>query len=162
MTRRPTASNDSMVDTGTPELARRFTVVPRLSRGAMGGSMSAKVLTETEIDRLLLYDKITAMEHSILEALLKRLHRASFVGLQSPSYDAPMSSDPSIIGDRKANSIRRVTKLMLDMDRDMGPAKRKAMVNLVLTDEPWPGDDASLKGAVLALQNIFIGGKKGT
>lgn len=141
-------------DFGTPELARRFSVVPKLS-GL--NNYSAKIVDETEIDRLLLADRITSTEHATLEGLLKRLHKANFVGLKSPAYDAPVSADPSAVGDRKAQLIRAMVKIIEKMDshRDIGRAKRVALVNLVLVDMVWPGDDTSLKQCIRALDSVF-------
>ena len=141
-------------DFGTTELGRRFSVVPKLTSP---NNYAGKVVDETEIDRLLLTDRITAAEHATLEGLLKRLHKANFVGLKSPSYDAPLSADPSIVGDRRAQMIRAMVRVITKMDEDknIGRHKRVALVNMVLMDSPWPGDDASLKLAVQALDTIF-------
>lgn len=144
------------IDTGTGELARRFTIVPTLSRGPQGGT-SGKVVDETEIDRMLLRDAITPAEHSVLEALLKRLHKASFIGIKSPNYDARVSADPTIISDKKAASIRSVVKLftLMDEDKKIGRTRRAALVNLVLVDQPWNETLGSIKTAVSALQGIL-------
>lgn len=125
-------------DNGTPELARRFTVVPKLTEY---NNWSVKVMDETEIDRLLLQGVITPNQHSSLEGFMRRLHKVGFVGLKSPDYSSPISADPAKVGDRKAMAIRGVVKLTARLDKKIGPAKRRALVNLVLLDAPWKGDD---------------------
>ena len=135
-------------DFGTPEIAKRFKVVPTLvSPNAYAG----RIVDETMIDILLLKDKITASDHSALERFMEKLMKANFVGIRSPSYEAPLSADPSLVGDRRANQIRAVVGLFKRLDKDIGPPKRKALVDLVLKDAEWPGDDASLVEAVRSL-----------
>lgn len=150
------------VDFGTPELGRRLSVVPRLTRGAFG--YNGMVTDETEIDRLLLQNLITAAEHSTLEALLRRLHKASFVGLKSPGYDTIISADPSIVADKKAQTIRAMVRITERMDehKKIGRAKRTALVNLVLLDTPWPYEEdakgqptSTLKATIAALNEVF-------
>lgn len=146
-------------DFGTHEMGRRFSVVPKLSGH---NNYSGKVVDETEIDRLLLKDAITSAEHSTLEGLLRRLHKANFVGMKSPSYDAPISADPSIVGDKRAQTIRAMVKIVDKMDRNekIGRFKRAALINLVLMDSPWPGSNESLKEAISALNVIFTAKSK--
>jgi hypothetical protein len=112
-------------------------------------------MDETAIDRLLLADRITSSEHAALEGLMQRLHKANFVGIKSPAYDAPLSIDPSAVGDRRANQIRAAVKLFAGLDRTLGREKRVALVNLVLMDVDWPDDDASLKDAIRKLTDIL-------
>lgn len=113
------------------------------------------MVDETEIDRLLLRDEITASEHSTLEKLLSKLSRANMGTIRSPVYEAPVSDDPSAVGDRRANQMRTVVGLIKALDNKIGPPKRKALVNLVLTDVPWPGDKASLKDAIYHLSGFM-------
>ena len=68
-------------DFGTKELARHFTIVPKLSDPT---TFTGKVMDGSEIDTLLLHDVITTMQHSTLCTLAKRLHGFGFVGLKSP------------------------------------------------------------------------------
>lgn len=138
-------------DYGTPEISGHFKVVPKFHRD--GTHM--KVVDETEIDRLLLHDRITSAEHAVLEALMNRLRKANFVGIKSPAYDAPLSIDPSAVGDRRANQIRSVVALFVGLDRKLGQEKRKALVNLALMDVPWNGDDKSLKEAISTLSETL-------
>ena len=128
-------SNADERDWGTTELARRFTVVPRLS-GAY--SFHGKVIDDSEMDRLLAKDAITPMEYSLLEALLKKLHKATFVGLKSPDFNGVATSDPSHMSDRKACAVMSICHIVRVMDKLMGKANRAALINLVLLDQPWP------------------------
>lgn len=139
-------------DFGTPQLAQRLSIVPKLSRS---GEHHGKIVDETEVDRLLLHDRITATQHSILEALMRRLYKANFVGLRSPSWEAPVQSDPTIMAQKKANQIRAMVRVIEQMDKEMGGPRRTALINLVLMDTPWPSDDASLHAVIDALQDIF-------
>jgi hypothetical protein len=138
-------------DIGTPQLSQRFNVVPKFTRG--GTHM--QVVDEHEIDRLLLHDRITSAEHATLGLLMTKLHKANFVGIKSPVYDAPLSLDPSAVGDRRANQIRSMVKLFMALDKKIGHEKRIALVNLVLMDREWPGDDKSLKETVRSLAELL-------
>lgn len=124
-------------DFGSPELARQFTVVPLFS-GA--GVMAGKVMDETEIDRLLLKDTITSAQHATLTAFTGKLHKAGFLGMKSPQYDAPISLDPSAVATKKANLIRYVVKVFKELDKKIGPTKRRALVDMCIADIPWRGD----------------------
>ena len=125
-------------DYGSPGLARHFTVVPKLTAS---NGFTGKVVDDTEIDRLLLHDEINSLEHSLLVALLNRLHVASFVGLKSPDLNGVGSSDPSRAADRKVQAVLTITGITERMDRTFGRGKRMALVNLVLMDVQWPFDD---------------------
>lgn len=145
-------------DFGTPQIAQRLSVVPKRTAS---GDYLGKIVDETEIDRLLLHDRISAMEHSILEALMRRLYKANFVGLRSPSWEAPVQSDPTIMADKKANQIRSMVRIIEQMDEKMGRTRRSALVNLVLMDAPWPeppnkdGELETLHGVIDTLQDIL-------
>lgn len=139
-------------DFGTPQIAQRFSIVPKRTAS---GDYLGKIVDETEMDRMLLHDRITATQHSILEALLRRLYKANFVGLRSPSWEAPVQSDPSIMADKKANQIRSMVRIIEQMDKEIGQPRRTALINLVLMDAPWPSDDATLHTVIDSLQDIF-------
>jgi len=113
------------------------------------------VVDETEIDRLLLVDAITPSDHSILENFMRLLLKANFVGIRSPVYEAPVSADPSIVGDRRANQIRAVVSLFRKLDERIGKEKRMCLVNLVLLDRKWPGDGSSLGSVIETLGQLL-------
>lgn len=142
-------------DHGTKEIARQFTVVPKLTRGSYG--LNLRVMDETEIDRLLLKGTITANNHSTLEGLLRRLHRMGFVGIKSPNLESPVFADPAIIGDKRATALRGIVRLFMSMDKKMGAVHRRSLVNLVLMDAPWPGDNVSLLAAIRHLDDAISG-----
>lgn len=143
------------VDFGTTEMAQRLRVVPALTRGDFG--YNGKVVDETEIDRLLLEDRITPSDHSSLERLLRILLKANFNPLRSPVYEAPVSADPSLVGDRRANQIRAVASLFARLDQDMGRIARVNLVNLVLMDQPWSGSDDDLRSKIHRLERVMGG-----
>jgi len=145
-------------DWGTPEIARRFTVVPRYS--GPGNGFTGKVVDDSELDRLLYYDFISSLEHSILIALLKRLQRAQFCGIKSVDLQRETVGDPTRAADRKAQAVVGCSKLIAAMDKTMGHANRRALIDLVLLDQEWPFTIASLHNAVLALQRIFSDGQR--
>jgi hypothetical protein len=151
------SSTRQRADYGTPELARRFSVVPKLS---MSSGYNGKVIDDTEIDRLLMKDTINSMEHSLLVALFRVLRSASFVGLKSPDFNAISAPDPVGIADRKAFAVRRMASLTIVLDRQAGRAVRCALIDLVLLDRPWPLGPALLHHGILALQNVFAGGQR--
>lgn len=144
-------------DFGTPQIAQRLNIVPRRTASGYHG----RIVDETEMDRMLLHDRITATQHSILEALMRRLYKANFVGLRSPSWEAPVQSDPSIMADKKANQIRSMVRIIEQMDKEIGQPRRTALINLVLMDAPWPeprpkdGELDTLHGVIDSLQDIF-------
>ena len=149
--RRATCTTREATDYGTNLLAQRFTVVPKLTAS---NGFQGKVADDTEIDALLLCNSISALEHSLLVALLQRLHKAMFVGLKSPDFNGVAYSDPSRLADRKAHAVMSVCGLMRRMDEAMGRARRSALVDLVIQDVPWPSH-LNLHLSILALQNVM-------
>jgi|SRR6478736_502582 hypothetical protein len=147
--KRKASSTIKTTDYGTRELAKRFTVVPRLT---LSNGYTGKVVDDTEIDRLLLNDVIGSDEYSLLVALLHRLHRASFVGLKSPDFTGiGHVADPTRLAERKANAVLTVVHVVKVMDQKMGSVYRAALINLVLLDTPWPYGKASLHDCITAL-----------
>ncbi len=139
-------------DYGTPEISRKFTViVPRFA------NRSAKVMDETKIDQYLLIGWITQQQHSALEGFMRRLHKASFVGVKSPSYEAPMSADPSLISEKKAKAVRNIVGLFNALDIHMGYENRNRLVNLVLSDHEWPSTKENLQKTIKILEDVITG-----
>jgi hypothetical protein len=138
-------------DWGTPELARRFSVIPKLS---LSNGYSGRVVDDTEIDRLLVRDEINSLQHSLLVALLKLLRDASFGGLKSPDLNSVFAADPVGMADRKAKAVYKMVNFTKALDRRAGRPARIALINLVLLDVPWDCP-TSLADAILALQDIF-------
>lgn len=161
--KRKASTSVRATDFGSPELAKRFTIVPKLS--ATSG-YHGKVLDDNEIDTLLLKDQINATEHSMLVALLQKLHKATFVGLKSPDFNGVAHSDPSRLADRKAHAVMSVCNLIKMMDKMIGRGHRAALINLVLLDAPWPSTIKELRLCIAALQDVMgdrqreLGGKK--
>ena len=141
-------------DYGTPEIARRFRVVPKLTGP---NSYAGRVLDDTEIDRLLSEDRIDSTEYSILEAFNQRLRKASYDALRSPDFNATVRADPSLIGDRKARAVATVIGIIGDMDKHekIGRSKRNGLINLVSQDQPWSLGMETLHRSVGALQGIL-------
>jgi hypothetical protein len=144
-------NTSSSRDYGPGELARRFTVVPKLS---LSNGYCGKVVDDTEIDRLLFHDRINATQHSILVAFLRVLKDASFIGLKSPDFNAISAPDPVGIADRKAKAVFKVVGIIRALDQKAGRAIRCALIDLIISDRPWP-DGLSLDHGILALQDIF-------
>lgn len=151
-TKKKTSSTAKATDYGSPELARRFTVVPKLTAS---NGYTGKVVDDSELDRLLLTDTISSAEYSLLTALLQRLHKATYVGLKSPDFGGVAYSDPSLIADRKAKAVRSIIRTIRAMDRTMGRANRMALIDLLLLDRPWPYDLPCLHRCVDALEDLF-------
>lgn len=142
------------IDLGTRELGRRFTVVPTLVRGPSGG-MNGRVMDDTELDRLLLKDVISTAQHATLMGFMRRLQKASYVGVRSPSLEAPVQGDASSIADRKAHLVRAIGRVLSALDKKIGPSGRKSLIDLVLMDIAWPGDPTTLHVAVTALDVVM-------
>lgn len=147
-----TKTTKEISDYGTNEIHRRLTIiVPKFS------GRSAKVMDEQEIDRLLLRGWITQQQHSALEGFMRRLHKASFVGVKSPSYEAPMSADPSLISEKKAKAVRNIVGLFNTLDIHMGYENRNRLVNLVLSDHEWPSTKENLQKTIKILEDVITG-----
>lgn len=144
----------SGMDMGTPEMARQFKIVPRLTDPS---TMAGRVLDGTEIDKLLLSDAIDTFQHATLQTFAKRLHGFGFVGLKSPDYSSPISADATAVSDKKADTIRGAVHLFEKMDRhpDIGAYRRKRLINLVLQDAPWGDQKDELHAAIRALDFVF-------
>src|SRR6478609_8801608 len=142
------------MDAGSPQMARHFTIVPKLSSPT---TTSMKVLDGSEIDELLLKDVINPAEHGTLNSLASKLLACGFSALRSPDYSSPIFSDPSIVSDKKAQALRGAVHLIDKMDKHekIGPHRRKKLINLVLQDVPWTGDKEELKACVFALDDVF-------
>ena len=127
-------------------------MVPKLTAS---NGFTGKVCDDTEIDLMLLHDQITSAEHSMLVALLQKLHKATFVGLKSPDFNGVAHSDPCRMADRKAHAVMSVCHVMKRMDQVLGRGYRTALVNLVLLDMPWSGTIERLRLRIAALQDIL-------
>lgn len=129
-------------------------MVPLLTRGF---EVSARVVDETEIDRLLLKGDITPSQHAALENFLAKLIKGGFVGLRSPSYDAPISADPALIADRKSEAIRDATRILSHLQKTIGKSQTNGLMNLVLSDRPWLFGKADLEKAVQEIERTLRG-----
>jgi hypothetical protein len=150
----------SNADYGTKELARHYTVVPKLVDPS---TTAGRVMDGTEIDRLLFTDTISTVEHATLQTLARRLHGFGFVGLKSPDYSSPISADATAVADKKADVIRGAVHLFEKMDKHphIGPYRRKKLVNLVLQDAEWSKkmlrhQIEELQACIRALDDVFM------
>lgn len=146
-------------DFGTKEMARHFTIVPKLSDPT---TFTGKVMDGTEIDTLLLNDVINTMQHATLSTLAKRLHGFGFVGLKSPDYSSRIFADATAVSEKKAETIRGAVSLFqkLDLHPHIGSHRRKKLVNLVLEDVPWGKlrhQMEELHACISALDDVFLG-----
>ena len=156
--KRKKRNSHEAADFGTPEMARHFTIVPKLSDPT---TFTGKVMDGTEIDLLLMNDTITTMQHATLSTLAKRLHGFGFVGLKSPDYSSRIFADATAVSDKKADTIRGAVSLFakLDAHPHIGKYRRKKLVNLVLADVPWGklrNQIEELHSVVRALDDIFL------
>src|SRR6478736_2700458 len=132
----PKKLRDAM-DAGTPQMARHFTVVPKLVSPT---ETTMKVLDGGEIDRLLLHDVINPNHHGTLSMLAKRLYAYGFSGMRSPDYASPPTHlDPELVSAKKAETIRGAVALIKKMDGHphIQRHRRVKLVNLVLYDAGW-------------------------
>jgi hypothetical protein len=137
---------NDVIDTGTDEIHKRRTVVPKLTRGMSGYNF--KVMDETEVDRLLLREAITPNQHSTLERFLAKLQKVGFSSLRSPDYSSPIHADAEAVGDKKALALKGITALIEELDESVGIAVRVYLVALVTEDREWPHSDDTLRWAV--------------
>ena len=122
------------MDPGTPAMARHFTCVPKMIDN---NTRAMRVLDGTEIDKLLLDDVINITQHSTLNLFAQKLAGFGMLSLKSPSFEAKVQADASIVSDKKAEALRGAVKLFKRLDDTIGPYKRKKLVNLALQDAPW-------------------------
>lgn len=157
MARKKTPQRDA-IDFGTPEMARRFTIVPRLSSPT---TMTGKVIDGDEIDRMLLRDEIKPAQHGTLTMLAKRLHSYGYVALKSPDYSSRIHADAEAVADKKSEIIRGAVNLIKKMDDHpaIGKYRRMKLISLVLEDAKW-GDKRNqledLWHCIRALDDIMM------
>lgn len=144
-------AKDAM-DAGSPMMARHFTIVPKLSSPT---TMAMRVLNGSEIDKMLMDDAVTTVEHATLCTLAKKLRDFGYSDLRSPNYESPIHADASGVGDKKADTIRGAVALIGKMDDAMGRFNRKKLINLALYDAPWGNNADALKTCIRAMDNIF-------
>jgi hypothetical protein len=149
----------SAADFGTPEMGRQFRIVPKLTDNT---TMAGRVLDGDEVDKLLLVDAITTVQHATLRTLQKKLLAFGFATLRSPDYSSPIHADATAVADKKANTIRGAVHLFSRMDKHphIGKHRRKKLVNLVMEDAPWGKlrhQMEELHAIIRALEEILIG-----
>lgn len=149
----------SAADFGTPEMGRQFRIVPKLTDNT---TMAGRVLDGDEVDKLLLVDAITTVQHATLRTLQKKLLAFGFATLRSPDYSSPIFSDATAVADKKANTIRGAVHLFSRMDKHphIGKHRRKKLVNLVMEDAPWGKlrhQMEELHAIIRAVEDILIG-----
>lgn len=147
------------MDAGSPMMGRRFTVVPKL---VSLNETAMKVLDGDEVDKLLLVDAITTVQHATLRTLQKKLLAFGFATLRSPDYSSPIHADATAVADKKANTIRGAVHLFSRMDKHphIGKHRRKKLVSLVMEDAPWGKlrhQMEELHAIIRALEEILIG-----
>lgn len=123
-------------DFGTPQLARHFTVVPKL---VDNNTRAGRVLDGTEVDAMLLHDLIDPAQHSTLTLFARKLQSYGFSGIKSPDYSGRIHADPTLVSERKAEALRGAVQMIEKLDRHphIGKYRRKKLVNLVTEDAPW-------------------------
>jgi hypothetical protein len=157
--RMPKKTNKPAADFGTPQLARHFTIVPKLSDPT---TLTGKIMDGGEIDRLLLHDVISANQHGTLTMLAKRLYSYGFSGMRSPDYASPPTHlDPELVSAKKAEVIRGAVSLIKKMDNHpyIQQHRRMKLINLVLYDAAWGRlrhQIEDLHACCQALDDIFI------
>ncbi len=147
------------MDTGTPAMHRKFSIVPKLSDAT---TMAMRVLDGSEIDRLLMVDAIDTVQHATLAMLAKRLQGYGYSSLRSPDYASRIHADATAVAEKKAESLRGAVHLIGKMDAhiDIGAHRRKKLINLVLQDVPWGKlrhQIEELHACIRALDDIFTG-----
>jgi len=123
---------DNPRDTGTPELAKRRRILPRLTAGhydlyVVDGSGPDKLLSDGHID---------TVEHAAFLALTVLMHRANMLGPKSPAMERVTGSDPSMMSQKVADAMKRVSVVIAGLDRMIGRAAREEVVNLCMLDQP--------------------------
>ena len=150
-------------DPGTPELHSR----KHVQLVAAPSGTHQRVMDETMIDSMLLNEAITVSDHNVLERCQADIHRASLIGLRSPSMEPRSPNALHDISDTAANRRVRVNKAIMWMDRrgvpnDAPPTMginhlgRRALYDLVAEDVPVPEErDAAFRMALADLHKFY-------
>ena len=125
-------SNKEPRDTGTPELSRQRTVIPRL-RPIGGYSYDLYVADGSEPDRLLLKGVISVNEHATLLAFVIMLHKARMLGPKGPSFEVGSSSDPAYMSGKMAEAMGRVGAITRELDKSVGKKARYELINVCMS-----------------------------
>ena len=104
----------------------------------MGTSkVRARVLDETEIDRMLMAERITLDEHNTLESILRDLHAARMIGFRISRYEPTIpTTDPQAITDRQAMAVSKLGRLQKVLDDTYGIKIRRMIISLLVVDLP--------------------------
>lgn len=135
-------------DTGTPELAKRRSIQPRLVQG----HYDLYVVDGSGADRLLLAGTIDTVQHASLLAFTVLLHKAQMLGPKSPATERVTNSDPSQISDKVAEAMKKVAVVINQLDKKVGRKTREDVVNLCMLDRDV-SDRTSLADAIDALRS---------
>ena len=125
------AANDPR-DTGTPELSRQRTVIPRL-RPIGGYSYDLYVADGSEPDRLLLKGVVSVNDHATLLAFVIILHKARMLGPKGPSFEMGSSSDPAYMSGKMAEAMGRVGVITKALDKSVGKKARYELINVCMS-----------------------------
>lgn len=120
-------------DTGTPELAKRRRVQPRLNSRF---SYDLYVADGSGPDKLLSDGLIDTNQHATLLAFTVMMHRANMLGPKSPAMERVTNSDPSMISQKVADAMRGVSRVIRNLDLKIGRNMREQVVNLCMLDQP--------------------------
>ena len=80
------------LDTGTPEIHRHHITKPALISQSTGRATHIRVQDQTELDRLLLNDWITAEAYQAAEAFARDVYRAGLEQLRAANYERVIGS----------------------------------------------------------------------
>lgn len=145
-------SDPDIRDTGTPELARRRRIQPRLVQG----HYDLYVVDGSGPDRLLSDGHINTIEHATLLSFTVLMHRANMLGPKSPATERVTNSDPSFISQKVADAMKRVSMVIAGLDRNIGRKAREEIVNLCMLDKPL-SDHGQAKCMADALRRAMDG-----
>jgi hypothetical protein len=122
-------------DIGTPELAKRRRIQPRLKAGR-GYDYDLYVVDGSGPDKLLSDGKIGTNEHATFLAFTVLMHKANMLGPKSPAMERVTNSDPSFVSQKVADAMRRVSVVISRLDQKIGRKAREEVVNLCMLDTP--------------------------
>lgn len=142
-------------DIGTPELAKRRRIQPRLKAGR-GYDYDLYVVDGSGPDRLLSDGAISTNDHATFLAFTVLMHKANMLGPKSPAMERVTNSDPSFVSQKVADAMKRVSVVIGRLDKKIGRAAREEVVNLCMLDLPLSDTTTAVAKAV-ALRDSLDG-----
>lgn len=110
---------------------------------------------QTNIDRMLLEERIDIQEHIVLDRFSEAIHRAGLIGVRSPSMEPRSSVGYTGPNDGALLKRHRVNEIVRHLDQ-ASKAGRQSLYDLCADDIYVPNErDMAFRLALAALQSYY-------